>query len=129
MGEGSCVKCIKMRTHHDLDVWKNAIQFVTLIYKYTESFPKSEDYSITNQIRRSAVSIPSNISEGAAHSTSKEFSHFLAISLGSIAEIETQLVISKNLNYLTNIQFEELLSDLVSIRRITLGLKKALNKL
>ena len=52
-----------MRTHHDLDVWKNAIQFVTLIYKDTESFPKSDLYGITNQIRRSAVSIPSNISE------------------------------------------------------------------
>lgn len=84
-----------MRTHHDLDVWKNSIQFVTLIYKSTESFPKSEVYGITNQIRRLAVSIPSNISEDAARTSLKEFSHFLAIVLGSIAELETQLIISK----------------------------------
>jgi four helix bundle protein len=119
---------INMRTHHDLDVWKNAIQFVTLIYKDTESFPKSELYGITNQIRRSAVSIPSNISEGAARTSKKEFSHFLSIALGSIAELETQLIISKNLDYLNENQFEKLISDLVSIRRMTLGLKKSINK-
>ena len=117
-----------MRTHHDLDVWKNAIQFVTLIYKDTESFPKSDLYGITNQIRRSAVSIPSNISEGAARTSVKEFSHFLSIALGSIAELETQLIISKNLDYLNESQFEKLISDLVSIRRMTLGLKKSINK-
>ena len=117
-----------MRTHHDLDVWKNSIQYVTLIYKSTESFPKSEVYGITNQIRRSAVSIPSNISEGAARTSLKEFSHFLAIALGSIAELETQLIISKNLDYLNESQFEKLISDLVSIRRMTLGLKKSINK-
>jgi four helix bundle protein len=115
-----------MRTHHDLDVWKNAIQFVTLIYKDTESFPKSDLYGITNQIRRSAVSIPSNISEGAARTSVKEFSHFLSIALGSIAELETQLIISKNLDYLNESQFEKLTSDLVSIRRMTLGLKKSI---
>jgi four helix bundle protein len=117
-----------MRTHHDLDVWKNSIQFVSLIYKSTESFPNSEVYGITNQIRRSAVSIPSNISEGAARTSLKEFSHFLSITLGSIAELETQLIISKNLDYLNESQFEKLISDLVSIRRMTLGLKKSINK-
>jgi four helix bundle protein len=117
-----------MRTHHDLDVWKNAIQFVTLIYKSTESFPKSEIYGITNQIRRSAVSIPSNIAEGAARTSTKEFSHFLSITLGSLAELETQLIISKNLDYLNEIHFEKLLSDLVIIRKMTIGLKKSIDK-
>lgn len=117
-----------MRTHHDLDVWKNAIQFVTLIYKSTESFPKSEVYGIANQIRRSAVSIPSNIAEGAARTTTKEFSHFLAIALGSLAELETQLIISKKLDYLDEIQFDKLLSDLVIIRKMTIGLKRSINK-
>ncbi|HAH60379.1 MAG: four helix bundle protein [Lentimicrobiaceae bacterium] len=117
-----------MRTHHDLDVWKNAIQFVTLIYKSTESFPKSEIYGITNQIRRSAVSIPSNIAEGAARTSTKEFSHFLSITLGSLAELETQLIISKNLDYLNEIHFEKLLTDLVIIRKMTVGLKKSIDK-
>lgn len=117
-----------MRTHHDLDVWKNAIQFVTLIYKSTESFPKGEIYGITNQIRRSAVSIPSNIAEGAARTSTKEFSHFLSITLGSLAELETQLIISKNLDYLNEIHFEKLLTDLVIIRKMTVGLKKSIDK-
>ena len=118
-----------MKTHQDLDVWKKAIDFVTKVYTYTEAFPKSEVYGLTNQIRRAAVSIPSNIAEGAARNTSKDFSDFLAITLGSIAELETQLIISNNLGYLNSVQYEELVSLLVSIRRMTLGLKKSLNKI
>jgi four helix bundle protein len=109
-----------------LDVWKEAIELVTLVYKYTDSFPKSEMYGLTNQIRRSAVSIPSNISEGAARNTSKDFSHFLAIALGSIAELETQLIIAQNIDFLSLNQLEELINKLVPIRRMTLGLKKTL---
>ena len=118
-----------MKTHQDLDVWKKAIGFVTQVYIYTESFPKSEIYGLTNQIRRASVSIPSNIAEGAARNTSKDFSHFLAITLGSIAELETQLIISNNLGYLNLEQVEELTSSLISIRKMTLGLKKSLNKI
>lgn len=118
-----------MKTHHDLDVWKKAIVFVTQVYTYTESFPKSEVFGLTNQIRRASVSIPSNIAEGAARNTSKDFGHFLAITVGSIAELETQLIISKNLGFLNIEQFEELTTALVSVRRMTLGLKKSLNKI
>ena len=118
-----------MKTHQDLEVWQKAIGFVTQVYKYTESFPKSEIYGLTNQIRRASVSIPSNIAEGAARNTSKDFSHFLAITLGSIAELETQLIIANNLEYLNHEQVEELTSSLISIRKMTLGLKKSLNKL
>jgi four helix bundle protein len=98
-----------MKTHHDLDVWKISIEFVTMIYKYTENFPMSEMYGLTNQLRRAAVSIPSNISEGASRNTAKDFDHFLAISLGSISELETQLIIAKNLGYLKDAPFEELI--------------------
>lgn len=115
-----------MKTHKDLDVWKKAIELVTMIYNYTESFPKSEIYGLTNQIRRSAISIPSNISEGAARNTSKDFSHFLAITLGSIAELETQLIISNKIGYFNEKQLEELMIKLISIRKMTLGLKKSL---
>jgi four helix bundle protein len=105
---------------------KKAIDYVSLIYRYTELFPKSEIYGLTNQIRRSAVSIPSNIAEGAARNTQKDFSHFLSIALGSIAELETQLIIANNIDYLSENQLEELIKKLVSIRRMTLGLKKTL---
>ena len=76
-----------MKTHHDLDVWKKSISFVTDIYAVTKDFPKSEVYGLTSQIRRCAVSIPYNIAEGAARSSGKEFNQFLSISLGSISEI------------------------------------------
>lgn len=118
----------QMRTHQDLDVWKYAIDFVTLVYKMTDSFPKSEIYGLTNQIRRAAVSIPSNIAEGAARNTANEFNHFLAIALGSVAEIETQLIISHNLGFLTVDQLDTLTKQLISIRKMTLGLKKSITK-
>ncbi|TCN62194.1 four helix bundle protein [Acetobacteroides hydrogenigenes] len=88
-----------METHKDLDVWKLSIELVVNIYKFTEEFPKSELYGLTSQIRRAAVSIPSNIAEGAARKNTKEFIQFLYISLGSIAEIDTQLIISQRLGY------------------------------
>lgn len=116
------------RTHRDLDVWKKSIDLVTLIYKFTANYPKDEMYGLTSQIRRCAVSIPSNIAEGSARTTRKDFSHFLAIALGSVAELETQLIISKNLNYLPETVLNELMPELISIRRMTLGLRKSINK-
>ena len=116
------------RTHRDLDVWKKSIDLVTLIYKFTANYPKDEMYGLTSQIRRCAVSIPSNIAEGSARTTKKDFSHFLAIALGSVAELETQLIISKNLNYLPETVLNELMPELISIRRMTLGLRKSINK-
>ncbi|MDD4374252.1 MAG: four helix bundle protein [Bacteroidales bacterium] len=115
-----------MKTHHDLDVWNKSITFVTAIYKVTESFPKTEVYGLTNQIRRSAVSIPSNIAEGAGRTSLKEFAQFLSITLGSVAELETQLIVSNNLGFLTKENFDLLLKDLISIRKMTIGLKKSL---
>lgn len=112
--------------HKDLEAWKEAITYVTKIYEITNSFPKSEMLGLTNQIRRSVVSIPSNIAEGCARGYSKETSRFLAISLGSIAELETQLIIANNLGYLNNL--EEVLSGLKKINALTVGLKKYLDK-
>ena len=122
------IKENKVRTHRDLDVWRKSIDLVTLIYKYTADYPKGEMYGLTSQIRRCSVSIPSNIAEGSARTTKKDFSHFLAIALGSVAELETQLIISKNLNYLPETVLNELMPELISIRRMTLGLRKSINK-
>jgi four helix bundle protein len=88
--------------HTKLDVWKKAMILTTNIYKITTKFPKSEKYALASQIRRSAVSIPSNIAEGAGRFSSKEFTRFLHFAMGSIAELETQLLISADLNYITD---------------------------
>jgi four helix bundle protein len=81
-----------VKTHRDLDVWKNGIELVKKIYILTKDFPKEEIYTLTSQIRRSAISIPSNIAEGAARNSKKEFIQFLYIALGSAAELEAQLI-------------------------------------
>ena len=95
------------------------MQFVTDIYRATQKFPSYEHYGLTDQLRRAAVSIPSNIAEGSARQSGKERIQFLYIAAGSCAEVETQLLIAKNLNYAVP---ERLLNDLAAIRRMLNGL-------
>lgn len=95
----------KIRNHKDLKVWKKSVDLVDNIYRITESFPNKEIYGLTNQLRRSAVSIPSNIAEGAARGSKKEFIQFLYIALGSLAEVETQMIIASRLGYLNTLDF------------------------
>ena len=116
-----------LKTHKDLEVWNKAVDLVTEIYLATNSFPKREIYGITSQLRRSSVSIPSNIAEGAARASKKEFSQFLSIALGSISETETQLIIARNLHYINDNNFHQLEDRLIHIRKMTLGLKKYIN--
>jgi four helix bundle protein len=104
-----------MNTIRDIKVWQKAMEFVTLLYKSTSNFPVEELYGITSQMRRSAVSIPSNIAEGFGRKSTNEFKRFLQISMGSLFELQTQLEISKNLGYLTKEQFEPLFKDLREI--------------
>jgi len=92
----------EMLTHKDLDVWKLGIELVEEIYKITSKFPKNEIYGLISQMRRAAVSIPSNISEGAARDSAKEFIQFLYVALGSLSELETQVIIAKKLSYINN---------------------------
>ena len=115
------------KTHKDLDVWKNSINFVTDIYKLTGNFPKEEIYCISNQMRRAAVSIPSNIAEGAGRKHNKEFIQFLHIAMGSSSELETQIFISKNLNYISEEQMNTILEKLYDIRKMLSGLLKAVS--
>jgi len=114
----------RTENHKDLDVWKNSISFVAAIYAASQKFPTSELYGLTSQIRRAAVSVPSNIAEGAARGSRKEFTRFLYISLGSLAEIETQLLIAANLGYLEDA--EPLDCEIVKIRKMLLGLIRSL---
>ena len=92
-----------MRPHHELRVWQEAMELVTRIYSVTKTFPADERYGLTSQIRRASVSVPSNIAEGAARGSRKEFIHFLTISRGSLSELDTQLRIAMNLEYVTDI--------------------------
>lgn len=115
-----------MKTHKDLNVWKTGIDFVTKVYKTTSDFPKEEIFGITSQIRRAAISIPSNIAEGAARKSINEFRHFLYISLSSAAELNTQLIISNNLGFIDQDKTDKLNSELDSISRMIQGLIKSL---
>ena len=112
-----------MRSHKDLIVWERSFELVITLYKVTANFPKSEQFNLTSQIRRAAVSIPSNIAEGAARSGKKEFIQFLYISLGSLSELETQILIASELDYLVS---NEILSTIEEIRKMLLGLIKKL---
>ena len=116
------------KPHHNLEVWKRSLNFVTKIYKITANFPADEKFGLISQMRRAAVSIPSNISEGAARNSKKEFINFLHISQGSTAELETQIFISRNLNFLKSNQAEPLLQELEEISRMIIGLQKSLRR-
>ena len=85
-----------MRPHENLEAWNKAVDFVTKVYRATESFPREEKFGLTSQIRRAAVSIPANIAEGAARDSKKEFVYFLSNAQGSASELETELLIAKN---------------------------------
>ena len=115
-----------MRTHKDLDVWKNAIDFVTKIYSVTALFPKSELYGLTSQVRRSAVSIPSNIAEGSARKHTAEFRQFLYIALASAAELDTQLIIAGNLGFIEKPEAEIMQTELTIISKMLQGLIKSI---
>jgi four helix bundle protein len=115
-----------VRSYQDLDVWRKSIELVKKIYAETGSFPKDEIYGLINQMRRSAVSIPSNIAEGKTRQHKKEYIHFLHIALGSCAELETQIVISSELGYMSDDVQAELLESTDHISRMTRNLIKSL---
>jgi len=111
-----------VRNYRDLIVWQRAKQFAVEIYRLTESFPQPERYSLTDQIRRAAVSIPSNIAEGHIRRSDKIFAHHLDIALGSAAEVDTQLEIALEVSYLQNRSYEPLVQELQEIMMMLRGL-------
>lgn len=108
--------------YKDIKVWQDSMKLAKNIYIITKSFPKDEIYGITSQIRRAAVSIPSNIAEGSAKQSDKEMIQFLYISLGSLPELETQLILSKEIGYFD----EDKSNEIENIRKQILGLIKYL---
>jgi four helix bundle protein len=106
-----------MRNFRNFDVWKNAKELVKVLYQLTNSFPDTERYALSSQIRRASVSIPANIAEGSARSTEKDFRNFLYIALGSSYEIETLIDLSLDLEFITKDQFDEVFDKVNHIQR------------
>ncbi|SDI51499.1 four helix bundle protein [Chryseobacterium jejuense] len=115
-----------MANFKDLLVWQKSIDFVTEIYRITEVFPKNEVYGLISQIRRAAVSIPSNIAEGNSRRSKLDYLQFLKISRGSRAEVETQLIISKNLKFLNEEDYLKLNQEIIEIMKMLNGLISSL---
>jgi four helix bundle protein len=109
-------------SYRDLIAWRKAMHFVHEIYSATKAFPKEELYGLTNQLRRAAVSVPSNIAEGQARFSPKEFRHFLSHARGSLVEIDTQLMIAEDLGYLPSAKSDTLLREAAELGRILNGL-------
>lgn len=115
---------MKVKDYKDLIVWQKGIEIVDKIYTVTAGFPKDELYGLTNQMRRAAVSVPSNIAEGFVRQHSKEYIQLLHVALGSCAELETQLIIAAKRNYITQEKLEELSEDLNHESRMIINMFK-----
>ena len=118
----------EVRSYRDLVVWQKAVEFVTEIYRLTHTFPKEEMFGLMSQMRRAAVSIPSNIAEGHGRLSRKEYIHFLGNARGSMAELETQVIIAVNLGYLDEGKTNRLLEQAGELGRILNGLLASLRK-
>jgi len=116
----------KSRSYQDLDVWRLSINLVKEIYRVIEKFPSSELYVLSSQIRKAAVSIPSNIAEGQGRNSSREFRQYLAVSLGSLSELETQLIIAQEIRHLTAEELDPLLISIDTIRKMLRALSNSL---
>ena len=112
--------------HKDLEVWKKSMDLVALVYQLTNDFPDTEKFGLTNQLRRAVVSIPSNIAEGAGRKSDKELIQFVHIALGSLAEVETQYLISLRLQYC--VKNEILENELVTLNKLLIGFRNYLLK-
>ncbi len=119
---------MKSNSYRDLEAWKKSIVLAKKIYELTETFPSKENFSLTNQLRRSAISVASNIAEGQARQSRKEFLYFLNICIGSLAELETQLIISKEINLITENILEDILANTDELIRMVKGLMNHLKR-
>ncbi len=115
-----------MKTFKDLIAWQRAMDLVESVYRASRAFPVDERYGLTVQIRRAAVSIPSNIAEGQGRSTARDFDRFLAIAYGSLLEVETQILIAERLGYLDEMSATPVLAIAGEVGRLVNGLRASL---
>lgn len=118
----------KIKTYRELIVWEKSISLVNQIYKVSKQFPNDENFGLTSQLRRSAVSVPSNIAEGYGRNSLNDYIRFLNISVGSLYEIQTQIEIAFNLEYVEKRHFEELYENTKEIERMMSSLIRKLKK-
>jgi four helix bundle protein len=118
---------VKVASYRELIAWQKSVALVTEIYGATRQLPKEELYGLCSQIRRAAVSVPSNIAEGQGRRSTGEFKHFLGNAQGSLCELETQLIVASNLKYLSQKQANLLLEQCAEVGRILHGLQRALS--
>jgi len=116
------------KPHRNLLAWQRTMDLAVEIYQTTRTFPKEESYGLTSQLRRAAVSAPSNIAEGAAGRTRQQFSNFLSNAIGSLNEIDTQLELALRLGYVTRTDYDRLYKALDECLALTYGLRKAVNR-
>jgi four helix bundle protein len=117
-----------VKSYRELETWQTAIELVVEVYRATSLFPKDEVYGLTSQLRRAAVSIPSNIAEGQGRNSTREFLHHLSIAHGSLCEVETQMFIAQRLEYITREEAERLAPLTASVGRLINGLSRSLKK-
>lgn len=107
-----------MKTFRDLTVWQKSFKLVALIYRITKQFPASEIYGLTSQMRRAAIAIPSNVAEGQSRGHRTEYIQFLMIAKGSASELETQLLLAKELGFINNADFDEAFNLLIEVEKM-----------
>lgn len=117
---------MSVRNYRDLIAWQKAMDLVVAVYDTTKQYPADERFGLTSQTRRAAVSIPCNIAEGHARDSTKEFLHFLSITNGSLAELETQLILGERLGFLENAATSDRLKECTEVARIVNGLRRSL---
>ncbi len=118
----------RIQSYRDLIVWQKSIELVKSVYTLIREFPKYETYGLSDQLRRSSVSVPSNIAEGQARQHTGEFRQFLYISLGSIAEVDTQIIIAEQLNYISKEEAKEIQQRIIEIQKMLRSLIARLPK-
>lgn len=117
-----------LKNYKELKVWQKSYQLCLAIYRETAKFPKEERYSLISQIRRSAISIPSNIAEGYGRNTTADYIRFLYIAYGSTCELETQTMLSGDLNHISNDRLEKIMDEVHGVERMLKALIKSLEK-
>ena len=117
-----------VKDYRELIAWQKAMDLVELVYRATDGFPRKEVYGLTSQMRRAVVSVPCNIAEGQARSTTRDFLNFLSIATGSLKEVETQVLISQRLGYLDEPQTSRLLDLTTEVGRVVSGLTNSLRR-
>ena len=117
-----------VHSYKDLEVWKRSMDLVVDVYALTKKFPKDELYTLTSQIRIAAISIPSNIAEGRSKRSTRDFMRFVNISYGSMAELETQMMLGERLGYLASTEVAPLFEEISNIGRMLNGLLAGLEK-